>query len=129
MKTNGFDFGAYLNLGALLLRAGKVTDGQLARAIEEQKRLGGGNGRNPLIGVVLVELGFCTHKEIQAAVERQEQMRVPKLDKTAAAQDILDDALDNLMSMAKSTAETTKTTTRNMRAVHLDEELSGPIMR
>jgi hypothetical protein len=54
-------------LGTLLIRAGKITEGDLARARHEQER-GGGARR---LGELLVEIGALTQKELERQVRFQ----------------------------------------------------------
>jgi hypothetical protein len=53
-------------LGELLLRAGKISEGDLARAREMQRR---GDGRR--LGEILVELGAITRRELERQVRFQ----------------------------------------------------------
>ncbi|HEY8166210.1 MAG TPA: DUF4388 domain-containing protein [Gemmatimonadaceae bacterium] len=54
------------SLGALLRRAGKVTDEQIERAIEAQK-----NGDNRRVGEILVAQGAVTKREVERYMRQQ----------------------------------------------------------
>jgi hypothetical protein len=69
-KTNGFDFDEYTSLGNILVRRGAITPKQLARAVKAQA------GR--LLGETVIEMGFCTPAEVEAALCEQEAHRLPQ---------------------------------------------------
>lgn len=57
-------------IGSLLLDMGKITEQQLVEALETPKSI------SVPIGEVLVEKGFCSNKDIDAALKKQEELRV-----------------------------------------------------
>jgi len=69
--TNGFDFTLYTSIGAILIRSGELTQRQLDRALEIQRKQGG----EPQIGDMLISMGICTREAVIAAVEHQRAVR------------------------------------------------------
>lgn len=55
-----------VRLGDLLVKSGIITPEQLQRAIHEQRKVPGVK-----LGKVLIELGFCTKKDVLTAITRQ----------------------------------------------------------
>ncbi len=66
-KPGGFDFDAYTSLGQILLRAGKITEAQLRRALSTK-----GSCR---IGDALLMLGFCSAADVLDAASHQKALR------------------------------------------------------
>ncbi|MBP7177188.1 MAG: Flp pilus assembly complex ATPase component TadA [Thermoclostridium sp.] len=54
-------------LGDQLIKLGKITEGQLEEALEQQKILVE-QGRKGMLGQVLVDMGFCTQEDIAYAM-------------------------------------------------------------
>lgn len=58
--------GGNTKVGDLLVKSGVITPEQLARALEEQRKV-----PNVKLGQVLVQLGFCTSQDVMGAISRQ----------------------------------------------------------
>ena len=62
------------SLGNILLEWGIITEGDLERALEEQRSLRG----DDLLGRLLIASGACTEDDIKTAMTAQERLRRKK---------------------------------------------------
>ena len=104
----------YMSLGNVLVRQRKLTEAQLGRALEEQRRLGGGEGRNPLLGTILVKLKMCSEGDLRCALAAQAKSEPPTLERTAAAQDGLDAALASVSAATAELGRVTRSKTQEL---------------
>lgn len=114
----------YMSIGNVLVRQRKLTEEQLARALSEQRRLGGGEGRNPLLGTILVKLKLCSPGDLRNALAVQERSQTPTLDRTAEAQDRLDVALESMHETVADLSEVTRSKTQEVKVADLQRQLT-----
>ena len=108
----------YARLGSVLVQMGKIDEAQLATAVAEQRRLGGGQGRNPKLGTVLIQLRMCTAGDVQLAHEHQELVRPRPEFPDDPTEDLIDKFREALAAVAEASSGL-RTSTQVMRAATL----------
>ncbi len=85
-------------LGLILVRYGKISEGQLETAIRVSGNRKAANMRHNRLGVVLVELSFCSRQDVSWAVNMQKRLRKCEIGKSEGAFDEAKMALQGMKS-------------------------------